>query len=98
MFKNSIKQIMNVNRTISINIYLFILILALIIILIYVRNNISLYINRLLVNMKVIKCNKPYKVVVFDLDETLGYFTEISIFWDALESFYGKKLTNDSFF
>ncbi len=98
MFKNSIKQIMNVNRTISINIYLFILILALIIMLIYARNNISLYINRLLVNMKVIKCNKPYKVVVFDLDETLGYFTEISIFWDALESFYGKKLTNNYFF
>ena len=24
------------------------------------------------------------KVVVFDLDETLGYFTEFGIFWDSL--------------
>ena len=87
-----------INRTLSINRYLFFSIIALILILIYMRNNISLYINRTLANMKVIKSNKPYKVVVFDLDETLGYFTEVSIFWDALEDFYGKKLSNDSFF
>ena len=24
------------------------------------------------------------KIVVFDLDETLGYFTELGIFWDSL--------------
>ena len=24
------------------------------------------------------------KIVVFDLDETLGYFTEFGIFWDSL--------------
>jgi len=24
------------------------------------------------------------KIVVFDLDETLGYFTEYGIFWDSL--------------
>ena len=41
---------------------------------------------------------KPLKIVVFDLDETLGYFTEISIFWDALEYFYGHNLFNDKFF
>ena len=27
------------------------------------------------------------KVVVFDLDETLGYFTEIGIFWDSLNKY-----------
>jgi hypothetical protein len=42
--------------------------------------------------------NKPYKVVVFDLDETLGQFTEVSIFWDALERFYGHNLFSDKFF
>jgi hypothetical protein len=42
--------------------------------------------------------NKPLKIVVFDLDETLGYFTEISIFWDALEHFYGHNLFSDKFF
>jgi len=40
----------------------------------------------------------PLKIAVFDLDETLGYFTEISIFWDALENYYGRKLTNQKFF
>jgi len=42
--------------------------------------------------------NKPDKMVVFDLDETLGCFTELSIFWDALESYYGHNLFNDKFF
>lgn len=32
------------------------------------------------------------KIVVFDLDETLGYFTQFGIFWDAL-SFY---ITNNN--
>ena len=27
---------------------------------------------------------KPIKIVVFDLDETLGYFTELGLFWDSL--------------
>jgi hypothetical protein len=27
------------------------------------------------------------KIVVFDLDETLGYFTELGIFWDCLKSY-----------
>ena len=27
------------------------------------------------------------KIVVFDLDETLGYFTEYGIFWDSLENY-----------
>jgi hypothetical protein len=44
------------------------------------------------------KSGKPLKIVVFDLDETLGYFTQVSIFWDALEHFYGHNLFNDKFF
>jgi hypothetical protein len=27
------------------------------------------------------------KIVVFDLDETLGYFTEFGIFWDCLKNY-----------
>ncbi len=34
------------------------------------------------------------KIVVFDLDETLGYFTELGIFWDSLEH-YMKTLKKD---
>lgn len=41
--------------------------------------------------------NKPLKMVVFDLDETLGYFTELGLFWDALENFYGTNLFIDKF-
>ena len=38
-----------------------------------------------------------YKYVVFDLDETLGYFTELGIFWDSLNSVLRKKLNQDDF-
>ncbi len=31
---------------------------------------------------------KPYKIVVFDLDETLGYFTEFGIFCDCLNYYF----------
>ena len=41
------------------------------------------------------------KIVVFDLDETLGYFTEFSIFWDSLEHYLKTnnkpKLTQSNF-
>jgi hypothetical protein len=30
---------------------------------------------------------KPIKIVVFDLDETLGYFVELSIFLESLNSY-----------
>ena len=30
---------------------------------------------------------KPIKIVVFDLDETLGYFVELGIFWESLNSY-----------
>ena len=41
---------------------------------------------------------KPQKIVVFDLDETLGCFNEIGIFWDALEQYQGHKLFKEQFF
>lgn len=31
------------------------------------------------------------KIVVFDLDETLGYFTQFGIFWDSLHKYLNKK-------
>jgi len=31
------------------------------------------------------------KIVVFDLDETLGYFMELGMFWDALKSYINKE-------
>jgi hypothetical protein len=39
----------------------------------------------------------PYnkkKIVVFDLDETLGYFVELGIFWDSLHN-YAKSVSMD---
>ena len=41
------------------------------------------------------------KIVVFDLDETLGYFTEFGIFWDCLNNYIKsenkKALTQENF-
>ena len=47
---------------------------------------------------RIMPPKKSKKIVVFDLDETIGYFTEISIFWDALEKYYGHNLFADQFF
>ena len=47
---------------------------------------------------KMIKSAKPNKIIVFDLDETLGSFTELGIFWEALENFYETNLLNESFY
>ena len=35
--------------------------------------------------------NCASKIVVFDLDETLGYFVEFGMFWDALKHYYKDK-------
>ena len=45
---------------------------------------------------------KPIKIVVFDLDETLGYFTELGLFWDSLIEYIkaekiNYKLAQDDF-
>jgi hypothetical protein len=40
------------------------------------------------------------KIIVFDLDETLGYFTEFGIFWDCLVYYFkriNKKLDQSDF-
>ena len=36
------------------------------------------------------------KIVVFDLDETLGYFMELGMFWDALNAYIKYKKINKS--
>ena len=38
------------------------------------------------------------KIVVFDLDETLGNFVELGIFWDALKDYHGDELPEKHFF
>jgi len=47
------------------------------------------------------KTNRNMKIVVFDLDETLGYFTQFSIFWDWLNNYFQvnntHKLTQNDF-
>ena len=42
--------------------------------------------------------SKCSRVVVFDLDETLGSFTEIGMFWNALQDYFHNKLTNKDFY
>lgn len=39
-------------------------------------------------------CNS--RIVVFDLDETLGYFMELGMFWDALKSYIKHKQITQS--
>lgn len=39
-----------------------------------------------------------YKIIVFDLDETLGYFQELSFFIDAIESILEQKITKQDFY
>ena len=42
--------------------------------------------------------NTPLKIVVFDLDETLGYFVQLGVFWDILEEYKSpEKLSQDDF-
>lgn len=36
--------------------------------------------------------------VVFDLDETIGNFVQLGIFWDGLKQFFGKDLNEETFF
>ena len=31
------------------------------------------------------------KIVVFDLDETLGYFTQLFIIWESIECYFKEK-------
>ena len=38
--------------------------------------------------------NCTNKIVVFDLDETLGYFTELGMVWDALTNYIKNNNVN----
>ena len=76
----------------------FLLLPILLLPVLFYSKNILSYVITQVSNMNKRNSNKPLKIVVFDLDETLGYFTEISIFWDALEQFYGHNLFSDKFF
>ena len=42
--------------------------------------------------------NKHCKVVIFDMDETLGYFTQLDIFVNSLKSYYKKNIEDEHFF
>jgi hypothetical protein len=42
--------------------------------------------------------NAVQKIVVFDLDETLGCFVEMGIFWDAIEYYLPSMKTDEHFF
>jgi len=35
--------------------------------------------------------HKSNRIIVFDMDETLGYFVELGMFWDALQHFYVNR-------
>ena len=35
--------------------------------------------------------HNPVKIVVFDMDETLGYFVELGIFWEAIHIFFKNE-------
>lgn len=41
---------------------------------------------------------KHKKVIVFDMDETLGCFVQFGIFWDALQEYFNHSLTDNDFF
>ncbi len=43
--------------------------------------------NKLYFNME----SSSNRIIVFDMDETLGYFVELGMFWDALQNFYMKR-------
>ena len=42
--------------------------------------------------------NTIKKIVVFDLDETLGYFTELGIFCDCLNRYYNNEEFSNNYF
>ena len=65
-------------------------------ILFYFENKLSL--DNTILNTTMELSTKPLRMVVFDLDETLGSFIEISMFWEALELYYGYNLLEDRFF
>ena len=79
--------------------YLIILFIIFIIILVFWKQILSLLNIHMPNEVDVV----PDKIVVFDLDETLGCFVEVGVFWDALEAYFSKlpskrTLTSADFF
>ena len=37
------------------------------------------------------------RIVVFDMDGTLGYFSQLSLLFKSIEKFFNKKITQSSF-
>lgn len=44
------------------------------------------------------KKKKINYTVVFDLDETLGHFVQLGIFWDTINAYHNKNLSDEHFF
>ena len=45
----------------------------------------------------IISISPPKRIVVFDLDETLGHFEDLSIFWDLINQVVGRHTERDFF-
>ena len=49
-------------------------------------------------NIKIPNHQPQNYVVVFDLDETLGHFEQLSIFWDCLKHYFDHTLNKQDLF
>ena len=74
---------MDYNNYIRILIFFFLIILIIFIIKIFL----GLYMSK-----------KSKYIVVFDLDETLGHFTELGVFCDVIQNYNKNKLTFNEFY
>jgi hypothetical protein len=79
-------------------IYIFILIFILFALCPSMKINFFVFYKKLKQMLKLEAPIKSQKIVVFDLDETLGCFAEIGLFWDALENYYGHNLFKEQLF
>ena len=76
--------------------FLLLLLLLILVLFYFFHQNILSYLNIHNLFYKMPQ-SLPQKMVVFDLDETLGCFIELGIFWDALENYYKDTLSVDKF-
>ena len=44
------------------------------------------------------RSHKKNLIIVFDLDQTIGYFTQFAIFMEGIESYIKRKLKRDEFY
>ena len=103
---NNMNEIVLLNNIINVPLFITLLIALLLVVChiffsdknIFSQNSMVSSTTTTTTNETISKHPKHPKIVVFDMDETLGSFGEIGIFWDALEEFYGKNLFNDTFY